>query len=48
MDRRLGGVGDGVGGIRDVDVDCDCDVDVRPGQEQGQGLLEQQGPELQK
>ena len=27
MDRRLGGVGDGVGGIRDGDVDVDVDVD---------------------
>ena len=25
MDRRLGGVGDGVGGIRDIDVDVDVD-----------------------
>ena len=27
MDRRLGGVGDGVGGIRDIDVDVDGGVD---------------------
>ena len=28
MDRRLGGVGDGVGGIRDGGVDVDVVVDV--------------------